>query len=108
MDPRSMSIPMVRAPPNRRKRPILPSPRPDRKTPAWRARSTSLPGDVPERAHHSISPHRGLALDAGVGPEDDPGTDPSPSTYHRIGRDPRPRPDLRVAVHNRTRTQVTV
>ena len=73
------------------------APGPDAKDPCMPAAINALPGDVPERAHLRISPHGGLALDAGVGPEDDPGTDPSPSTLppHRRrskSQPPPPRP----------------
>src|SRR5687767_8607113 len=105
MDPRSMSRPTVLAPPNPGNLATTPTSGRARK---WTVRSSTLPGDVPERPHLRVGPHRGLASDTGVGTEDRSRPNSGPGTYDRSRGDPTPSPHLSVPIHNGLGSQITV
>src|SRR5215217_6830984 len=74
----------------------------------WLVRSSTLPGDVPERAYLGVGLHGGLASDAGVGTEDRSCSHSGPRTYYCARGDPTPSPHLRVPIHHGPGSQKTV
>src|ERR687890_741627 len=106
MAPRSMSRPTVLAPPNPGNLATTPTPETARRSVLRSAegkltvRSNTLPGDVPERGHLHVGPHRSLASDTGVGTENHSCPDSGPRTYDRARGDPAPRPLKELATRN--------